>query len=857
MSEQSDSERNVTNQAGADAYDASKLGKLEGLEAVRKKPGMYIGGTDERALHHCVSEVLDNSVDEHLANFCSRIEVNIHVDGSISIRDNGRGIPVDIHPQYGIPGVEMVLTTLHSGGKYGQGGYKFSGGTHGVGAKCVNAVSEWFEVEVSRGGSVHHMKFERGKTVKKLEVIGKAKGTGTYVSFKPDAEIFKETTVFVAARIGQRLRELAFLNSGLEIIFTDERPAEPKPERYFYKDGVEEFVKQINQGKTPLHPKPIRFVKETKLQLDDKPAEIHCEVVLQYNDTYNDQVMCYTNTIHNPDGGTHLSGFRSALTRAINQYSKANNLLKEKDPQITGDDVREGLAAVISIKHSDPKFESQTKVKLLSPEVESVVGSVTYEGLMQYFETNPPIAKRIVDKALNGARAREAARKARETVRKGALSGGGLPGKLADCSERDPALTELYIVEGDSAGGSAKQGRDRRFQAILPLRGKLINTEKARLDKVLANEEIRTLITACGTGIGEGDESVGGFNAAKARYHKIIIMTDADVDGSHIRTLLLTFLYRQMKGLIERGYIYIAQPPLYKIKRKKREQYVDNDDQLNRILLELGSEDIVLTRLTDGQIFAPAQIEQIVENLALLEKLGGGVTRYGASLAEYLDTHEPATRGLPRYVARIREGNKESHEFLRDEHARADFLSAHKLNADLTDQIEPAAVSTDPLAPPAPVAPVEKKSFATQKRVTIHEIFESTEMTKLLVALAKTGLDLSTLTPTATPRYTVIENLGTKNENKTELFGPLEIVTQIRANGRKGLSIQRYKGLGEMNPKQLFETTMDPEKRRLLKVSIDDAAKADSLFTLLMGDEVPPRRQFIEDNALNVQFLDV
>jgi DNA gyrase subunit B len=858
MADQSDSERNVINQAGADAYDASKLGKLEGLEAVRKKPGMYIGGTDERALHHCVSEVLDNSVDEHLANFCSRIEVNIHVDGSISIRDNGRGIPVDIHPQYGIPGVEMVLTTLHSGGKYGQGGYKFSGGTHGVGAKCVNAVSEWFEVEVSRDSKVHHMKFERGKVVKKLEVIGKASCTGTYISFKPDAEIFKETTVFVSARISQRLRELAFLNSGLEIIFTDERPAEPKPERYYYKDGVEEFVKQINQGKNPLHPKPIRFLKETKLQLDDKPAEIHCEVVLQYNDTYNDQVMCYTNTIHNPDGGTHLSGFRSALTRAINQFAKGNNLLKDKDPQITGDDVREGLAAVISIKHSDPKFESQTKVKLLSPEVESVVGSVTYEGLMQYFETNLSIAKKIVDKALNGARAREAARKARETVRKGALHGGGLPGKLADCSERDPELCEVYIVEGDSAGGSAKQGRDRRFQAILPLRGKVINVEKARLDKVLANEEIRTLITAFGTGIGEGDEAVGGFNAAKVRYHKIIIMTDADVDGSHIRTLLLTFLYRQMKGLIERGYVYIAQPPLYKIKRKKREQYVDNDDQLNRILLELGSEDIVLTRLTDGHIFAPAQIEQIVENLALLDKLGGGVTRYGASLPEYLDTQDPVTRALPRYVARIREGNKESHEFLREEHARAAFLDAHKLNADLTEQIEPAVVSTDPLAPVAPAAPAEKKSFAPLKRVTIHEIFESTEMTKLLVALAKTGLDIATFTPTAEkPRYTVTENVGTKSENKTELFGPLEIVAQIRTNGRKGLHIQRYKGLGEMNPKQLFETTMDPDKRRLLKVSIDDAAKADGLFTLLMGDEVPPRRQFIEDNALNVQFLDV
>jgi DNA gyrase subunit B len=852
MSEASDAENNAKNQAGADAYGADKLSQLKGLEAVRKKPGMYIGGTDERALHHCVSEVLDNSVDEHLAGFCNKILVNIHVDGSISIRDDGRGIPVDLNKESGLPGVELVLTTLHSGGKYGQGGYKFSGGTHGVGAKCVNAVSEWFEVEVSRGGQVHHMKFERGKTVQKLEVIGKARATGTYITFKPDAEIFKDTTVFQAGRISQRLRELAFLNSGLEIVFTDERPAEVKPETYYYKDGVEEFVKQINTGKTPLHPKPIRFTKETSLLLDDKPAEVHVEVVLQYNDTYNDQVLCYTNTIHNPDGGTHLSGFRSALTRAINQFSKANNLLKDKDPQITGDDVREGLAAVVSIKHSDPKFESQTKVKLLSPEVEGIVGSVAYEGLMLYFETNLSVAKRIVDKSLNAARAREAARKARETVRKGALSGGGLPGKLADCSERDPALTELYIVEGDSAGGSAKQGRDRRFQAILPLRGKLINTEKARLDKVLANEEIRTLITACGTGIGEGDESVGGFNAAKARYHKIIIMTDADVDGSHIRTLLLTFIYRQMKGLIERGYVYIAQPPLYKIKRKKREQYVDNDEQLNRILLELGSEDVVLTRLADQHTFAPAQVDKIVEHLAALEKLGAGVTRYGAALDEYLDTHDPATHALPRYIIRVRVGNQESHEFLNDEAALAKFLQDRKLNADLTEQSESPGADSGSANPN-----VERKTVLSPTRRTKHEIFESTEMTKLLKAIATTGLDIARFSPADEPRFTLTENAGQKSETRIELRGPLEIVTQIRGNGRKGLSIQRYKGLGEMNPKQLFETTMDPEKRRLLKVDIADAAKADALFTLLMGDEVPPRRQFIEDNALNVQFLDV
>ena len=837
MPDQEADKAQALNEANSAAYDASKLGKLEGLEAVRKKPGMYIGGTDERALHHCVSEVLDNSVDEHLAGHCTKIEVAIHVDGSISIRDNGRGIPVDIHPQYKIPGVEMVLTTLHSGGKYGQGGYKFSGGTHGVGAKCVNAVSEWFEVEVTRGGLVHHMTFERGKTTKKLEVIGKARGSGTLITFKPDPEIFRDTTVFQAGRISQRLRELAFLNSGLTIVFTDERPATPKVETFLYKDGVEEFVKQINTGKVALHPKPVRIAKETTTVIDDKPAEVHVEVVFQYNDSYNDLVLCYTNTIHNPDGGTHLSGFRSALTRAINQHSKANNLLKDKDPQITGDDVREGLAAVISIKHSDPKFESQTKVKLLSPEVEGIVGSVCYEGLMFYFETNPAIAKRIVEKSLTAARAREAARKARETIRKGALSGGGLPGKLADCSERDPALTELYIVEGDSAGGSAKQGRDRLFQAILPLRGKLINSEKAQLDKVLNNEEIRTLITAIGTGIGTGEDD-SAFNVEKARYHKIIIMTDADVDGSHIRTLLLTFLYRQMRGLVDRGYVYIAQPPLYKIKRKKREQYVDNDEQLNRILLELGSEDIILARVSDAHVFAPAAIDQFVEMLAALEKLGAGITRYGATLAEYLDQRSTGAHELPRYIARIREGNKESHRFLPDDKARAAFSTELGMNADLTEASTP-------------------REGQPQRRVTIHEIFESNELTKLLKSIEHAGLDISSFAPSTEPRYTMTENAGQKTETKTGLFSSLDIVAQIRANGRKGLSIQRYKGLGEMNPKQLYETTMDPDHRRLLKVNINDAAKADALFTLLMGDEVPPRRQFIEDNALNVQYLDV
>ena len=604
ISDQSDDNNPPSDGAISAEYDAQKLSQLKGLEAVRKKPGMYIGGTDERALHHCVSEVLDNSVDEHLAGHCHKIEVTLHMDGSISIRDNGRGIPVDINQDSGLPGVELVLTTLHSGGKYGQGGYKFSGGTHGVGAKCVNAVSEWFEVEVSRDGQVHHMEFERGKTIQKLHVIGKTRTTGTLITFKPDPEIFRETTEFKYEIISQRLRELAFLNSGLEIIFLDERQADAKPERFYYKDGVEEFVKQLNKSKTPLHPKPIAFRKETKENNDGKDIEVHVEVVLQYNDSYNDQVMCYTNTVHNPDGGTHLSGFRSAVTRAINQYAKSKELLKDKDPQITGDDVREGLTAVISVKHSDPKFESQTKVKLLSPEVERIVGSSTYEGLMSYFDANPPVGKRIVDKALNAARAREAARKAREAVRKSALTGGGLPGKLADCSDRDPANTELYIVEGDSAGGSAKQGRDRKFQAILPIRGKLINVEKARLDKVLQNTEIRTMITAIGTGIGDG-EGEGAFDLTNLRYHKIIIMTDADVDGSHIRTLLLTFFYRQMPRLVRDGYVYIAQPPLYSITRKKRTEYVDDDTQLNRILLQIGTEEVRLKNLADGREFTP------------------------------------------------------------------------------------------------------------------------------------------------------------------------------------------------------------------------------------------------------------
>src|SRR5437667_10248907 len=775
-------------------YDSAQLGKLEGLEAVRKKPGMYIGGTDERALHHCVSEVLDNSVDEYLAGCCSKIDVTIHVDGSISVRDNGRGIPVDIHPEYKIPGVELVLTTLHSGGKYGQGGYTYSGGTHGVGAKCVNAVSEWFEVDVCRDGKVHHMEFERGKTIKKLEIIGKAKGTGTLVTFKPDAQIFQETTEFKADRISQRLRELAFLNSGLEITFLDERVAEAKRESFYYKDGIEQFVKQLSKGKQVLHPKTISFSGRRPHEYMQnggiRKADITADVVIQYNDSYNAQVLAYTNTVHNPDGGTHQAGFRSALTRAVNQYSKQNNLLKEKDPPVTGDDLLEGLVAVIAIKHPDPKFNNQPKEKLLSTEVEGIVSSITYDGLMSHFDANPPVAKRVVEKGLNAARAREAARKAREAVRKTALTGGGLPGKLADCSDRDPANTELYIVEGDSAGGSAKQGRDRKFQAILPIRGKLINVEKARLDKVLQNNEIRTMITAVGTGIGDGDGE-GAFDLTKLRYHKVIIMTDADVDGSHIRTLLLTFFYRQMPELIKRGYVYSAQPPLYQIARKKRAEYVDDDPQLNRILIQLGTEEVRLRNLQDEKELSQRQLSEILELLEALDKYADGLRKKGGDFAVYLEHRDPRSPQLPQHLVKIREVNEETvHYFL----SREDLAEFGKQNADLNLGLSGEKESDTTI--------VEKSKNGSTRRARHEELYENHAIKELLEKLARKGFSIDHYSAQDKPLFELIEGEGEKQQVKP-LFAIPEILSSIKEVGRRGLSIKRFKGLGEMNPEEL------------------------------------------------------
>ncbi len=848
-------------------YDASKIDKLEGLAGVRQRPGMYIGPTDERGLHHCVFEVLDNSIDEHLAGHCTRIEVTLHVDGSCSIRDNGRGIPVDIHPKFGIPAIELVLTNLHAGGKFGQGAYKFSGGLHGVGAKCVNALSDWFKVEVSRDGQVYHMAFERGQTTSKLSVIGdltNKKQTGTLITFLPDPTIFNITTEFQFPKLAARLRELAFLNPGLEIYLVDERCEPVRKEQYLYKLGIEEFVRQLGENKQVIHPKPIvitgkRTVKFRNKDQQEVEDDMFADLVMQYNDSYNDQILCFTNAIPNPDGGTHSTGFRTALTRAINQYAKQNNLVKEKDASITGDDVREGLIAVLSIKHPWPGFESQTKVKLVTPEVEGIVSSITYEGLMTFFDQNPPVAKKVVEKGLTAARAREAARKARETVRKGALTGGGLPGKLADCSERDPALTELYIVEGDSAGGSAKQGRDRRYQAILPIRGKLINVEKARLDKVLQNTEIQTMITAIGTGIGIG-EGDGAFRMDRLRYGRIIIMTDADVDGSHIRTLLLTFFYRQMPELVRQGKIYIACPPLYLLKRKKREEYVDDDAQLNRILITLGAEEVKLKNLADEKVFTAAQFKDMLELLERLAKFSDAIRRHGGDFEKYLSERDPKTGHLPGYLVKVREGNQEWVTYFPGE---TEVRAFHDENRDLNlfDEPVPETNGTNGQenaeGEPATPAKSAKKEEGSRRRARLVELHESSVVQKLITDLAHKGLTVEHFSDSDHPIFELIEGEGEKAQTHS-LFSVPEILAKVIEIGKKGMQIQRFKGLGEMNPKQLFETTMNPDKRKIMKVDLneDNAVEADRMFTILMGDVVEPRRQFIEDNALNAR-LDV
>ena len=628
------------------------------------------------------------------------------------------------------------------------------------------------------------------------------------------------------------------------IVLLDER--DEKTETFFYRDGIEQFVRQLGRSKQPLHPKPIALVGKRQTKVDGKDEDVFVDCVMQYTDSYSDQILCFANSIPNPDGGTHLTGFRSALTRAINQHAKQNNLLKEKDPTISGDDVREGLVCVLSVKLPNPRFESQTKVKLVNTEIDGIVSSIIYDGLMTHFDANPGVAKKVIEKGLLAARAREAARKARETVRKGALTGGGLPGKLADCSDRDPANTELFIVEGDSAGGSAKQGRDRKFQAILPIRGKLINVEKARLDKVLQNNEIRTMITAVGTGIGDG-EGEGAFNLEKLRYHKVIIMTDADVDGSHIRTLLLTFFYRQMPALVKQGYVYIAQPPLYQIARKKRIEYVEDDAKLNKILIELGTEEVRLRNLSDNKELSQKQLAEILELLESLDKYAIALKRHGGDFGVYVEHRHKKTHELPRHLVKVREGNNETVHYFHTEEELAQFGAK---NPDLKlfgDQESDTSM-------------IEKSKGDSKnghtRRARHVELHESKAILELLGKLDKKGLSVEHYAGQDEPLFEIHEGEGEKETVKS-LFSIPEILASVKEVGRRGLTIKRFKGLGEMNPKELFETTMDPTRRKLLRIEVVDAVEAEEMFTKLMGEEVEPRKQFIEDNALNVRNLDI
>ncbi len=790
---------------GVETYDASKIKVLEGLEAVRKRPAMYIGNTSTSGLHHLVYEVVDNSIDEAQAGYCTHIEVTLHTDGSVTVTDDGRGIPVDMHPTEGVSAAEVVLTVLHAGGKFDNESYKVSGGLHGVGVSVVNALSEWLDLEILRDSLVYEMRFERGKTITALHQTGTTKNRGTRVHFKPDPQVFEDLN-FSFDTLSQRLRELAFLNEGVTITIEDERAA--KKHEFNYKGGISSFVEHLNKNKNAIHPKPI-FMRGER-------DGVVAEIALQYNDGYNEIVFSFANSINTLEGGTHLSGFRSALTRTINAYA-ARTITKETI-QLTGDDVREGMTAVVSVKLMRPQFEGQTKTKLGNSEVKGIVEALINDRLSAHFEENPGVARKILDKGLEALRAREAARKAKElTRRKGALDSGNLPGKLADCQEEDPAKAELFIVEGDSAGGSAKQGRDRRTQAVLPLRGKILNVEKARFDKMLGSQEIRTLITALGTGIGEGD-----FDRAKLRYHKIIIMTDADVDGSHIRTLLLTFFFRQMRQVVDAGHLYIAQPPLYKVKKGKQEAYLANDDEMNKFLMKNAAAERVV-KLRDRSVEGgelKALLDHLVRyrtELEMLRKRG-----YEAELVEALLDLDAAAietfqagESLERVRAALeargfKPGELESDE----EHGRFTFDVASRVPG--------------------------------HGRVRVSWDLASGPEFRALSLLDRELQDVKQ------PPFLVAQNGDVQS-----LASRLELLKCLMDEAKKGLTIQRYKGLGEMNPTQLWETTMNPETRRMTRVTVTDAVEADTMFTVLMGDVVEPRRRFIEENALEVRNLDI
>jgi DNA gyrase subunit B len=798
-------------------YGADKIKVLEGLEAVRLRPAMYIGSTGVEGLHHLVYEVVDNSVDEALNGYCTRVEVTIHINNSVTVIDDGRGIPTDFHEQAQKSAAEVVMTVLHAGGKFDNDSYKVSGGLHGVGVSVVNALSRRLDLEIWRGGNVFEHNYERGKPVTEFRQTGTTKRRGTKITFIPDDEIF-ETLEFSYDTIAARLRELSFLNKGLEIVLEDLRT--DRKEVFKYEGGISSFIEYLNKNKNVLHPKPIYF-ETTK-------EEVIVEAAMQYNDGYSETIFSFANNINTHEGGSHLSGFKSALTRTINAYAQAGDLLKDLKENPTGDDIREGLVAVVSVKLRNPQFEGQTKTKLGNSEIKGLVENAVNENLGAFLEENPSLARRILTKAIEAARAREAARKARDlTRRKGALDSALLPGKLADCQERDPKFCEIFIVEGDSAGGSAKQGRDRKFQAILPLRGKILNVEKARFDKMLGNAEITTMISAFGTGIGKED-----FAVDKLRYNRIIIMTDADVDGSHIRTLLLTFFYRQMPELLEGGHIYIAQPPLYGIKHGKALRYLKNEKEMEEYLMQRAAEGVVVTVEKSGANYSGTQVNKLLRGIhehsliyqkmnrrlqegELLNRLlqsiagDGGFLKQGFTLKQLFERKELLEALSPV----LEEIGYECTILLDEEHGLHSLV-------------------------------VEKKNGANKLSLN-WEFMASAEWQRLFELYSE-------MAPLEKPPFSVKENGSTVSVKSRE-----ELLNYLLALGKKDLSMQRYKGLGEMNPEQLWETTMNPETRTLLKVSIDDAVQTDAIFTILMGDAVEPRRRFIEDNALNVRNLDI
>jgi DNA gyrase subunit B len=809
-------------QTGTDspAYDADSIKVLKGLEAVRKRPGMYIGDTDDGSgLHHMVFEVVDNAVDEALAGHCDLVCVTIHIDNSVTVSDNGRGIPVGLHED-GRSALEVVMTELHAGGKFDDNAYKVSGGLHGVGISVVNALSENLVVEVSREGKLHRQQFKLGFVQGPMEILGDTEETGTVVTFKPDTEMFS-ITEYNQDVLASRLRELAYLNSGITIRLNDER-ADDRNLEFCYHGGIRSFVENINKTKHPLHDTPIHV-------LDIKDG-IEVELAMQWNDSYREEVFCFTNNIRNRDGGAHLTGFKGSLTRTVNAYAEEQGMLQKLKMTLSGDDIREGIVAVISVKVPDPKFSSQTKDKLVSSEVKTAVETLLNERLADFLEENPNVAKSVVAKAVDSARARDAARKARETIRrKGALDSASLPGKLADCQERDPAKAEIYIVEGDSAGGSAKQGRDRSFQAILPLRGKILNVEKARFDKMLTSDAILTLITALGTGIGPDS-----YDPEKARYHRIIIMTDADVDGQHILTLLLTFFYRQMPELIDRGYLHIAQPPLYKVKKGKTERYLKDEPALADHLLTLGSRGWSvdaegISTLGDEAIKSLAQqVERIETRSARLARHWDrqviDALMEATSLSSQ-DLNDPA----------IMQDAINSIEAWFELHHPEVLPLAYDLTRDEEHQTNRLSVQTF-------VAGAPRETLIDET------LLNSSEYSDLRTLCDR-------LKEVASAPYKMYK--AGSEEDAIHLSRPIDLLNQVKKEGSRGLGIQRYKGLGEMNPDQLWETTMDPEKRTLLQVRVDDMIAADEMFSILMGDDVEPRRAFIQNNALNVSNLDI